>query len=230
MTAPAIKQFPPLQSGDRLSMEDFERRYFAMPRVKKAELIEGEVLMGSPVHFIHHGRPHAALQGWMFHYEVATPGVAVGDNSSFRLDRKNQFQPDIALCILPDYGGRTRMGKKSIMDGSPELVAEVAASSVSVDANRKLEVYLRNQVLEYMVWRTYDAELDWFSLRGGEYVPLPADPADGLLKSAVFPGLWLDCGALLKGDMTAVLAALNRGTASPEHAAFVQHLAARRTP
>ena len=219
----------PLESGDRLSLEEFERRYFAMPEVKKAELIEGEVHMGSPVHLIHHGQPHADLQCWMSIYRIATPGVGVGDNSSFRLDKKNEVQPDIALFIEPEFGGRIRPGRKSIMDGAPELIAEISGSSASIDLNRKLKVYRRNEVKEYIVWRTYDDALDWFSLQNGEYVRLAADPADGLLKSTTFPGLWLDPVSLLKRDMPAVLAALNRGTTSPEHAAFVRQLAAKRT-
>ena len=33
-------RIPPLESGDRLSRHEFERRYTAMPHIKKAELIE----------------------------------------------------------------------------------------------------------------------------------------------------------------------------------------------
>ena len=50
---------PPLENGDRLSLAEFERRYENMPSLKKAELIKGVVLMGSPVRFVQHGRPHA---------------------------------------------------------------------------------------------------------------------------------------------------------------------------
>ena len=34
---------PPLENGERLTRAEFERRYEAMPELKKAELIEGEV-------------------------------------------------------------------------------------------------------------------------------------------------------------------------------------------
>jgi Uma2 family endonuclease len=229
MIAATAKRTLPLEAGDRLTRNEFERRYFAMPEVKKAELIEGEVYMGSPVDVSYHAMPHADLQGWLFNYRIVTPGAGLADNGSFRFDKKNELQPDMALFIQPEFGGRISLGKRSIMDGAPELVAEISGSSASIDRNRKLKVYRRNGVQEYIVWRTYDAALDWFTLQNGEYVPLQADKSDGLLKSAAFPGLWLDSVSLLRRDMPAVLAALNRGTASPEHAAFVQKLASQRT-
>jgi len=58
-------------------------------------------------------------------------------------------------------------------------------------------------------------------LREGEYHELAADPK-GLLKSRVFPGLWLDTAALLRDDMKAVLAALHQGLSSLEHGNFVR--------
>jgi Uma2 family endonuclease len=226
--ASATKRKPllPLENGDRLTRREFERRYFAMPDVKKAELIEGVVHMGSPVSPEFHGEPHSQLNGWMFTYWLATPGIGVGDNGSFRLDKKNELQPDLAMYVRPEFGGRVQRGRKKLMNGAPELIAEIAASSASIDLNRKLKVYRRNQVHEYFVWRTYDEALDWFVLREGQYVPL--QPHDGLLKSTVFPGLWLDAAALLKRDLAAVVAALQRGLATPEHAAFVERLASQR--
>jgi Uma2 family endonuclease len=225
-TVRSPKQLPPLENGDRLSRAEFERRYKAMPHVKKAELIEGEVFMGSPVSWEGHGEPHVELIGWLAVYKAATPGITAADNATVRLDSKNEPQPDAALIVRPEYGGQVRKSGKYVA-GAPELVAEISGSSAGIDLNRKLEVYRRNGVREYIVWRTYDEALDWFVLRNEEFVPLEPDPADGLLKSIVFPGLWLDSAALVKRDLAKVLAALARGTASPEHAAFVQQLAAR---
>src|SRR5205814_2060530 len=83
-------------------------------------------------------------------------------------------------------------------------------------------VYRRNGVGEYLVWRVLDRAIDWFVLRGGQLVPLAPD--GGLLRSEVFPGLWLDPEALVRGDIAAVLAVVRRGLGSPEHAAFVRRL------
>ena len=74
---------PPLESGDRLSRDEFERRYDAMPQLKKAELIEGVIYVGSPVRSKSHGQPHAAIIGWLFTYQVATSGVDLSDNATF---------------------------------------------------------------------------------------------------------------------------------------------------
>ena len=214
---------PLLEPGDRLTRAEFERRYEAMPELRKAELIEGVVYMPSPVRYRRHGRPHARLIGWLIQYECGTPGVETADNSTAQLDLDNDAQPDALLLIEPERGGQAKISDSDYVEHAPELVAEIASSSVSFDLNTKLHVYRRNEVREYLVWRVLDGEIDWFVLRGGEYERISPD-ADGLLKSDIFPGLWLDADALIRGDLPAVLAAVQRGTNSPEHAAFVRRL------
>jgi Uma2 family endonuclease len=214
---------PALENGDRLTRAEFERRYEAMPHLKKAELIEGVVYVPSPVRHRQHGAPHAHLISWLGQYAAHTPGVEVGDNSSVRLDLDNEPQPDALLCIDPACGGQVRISADGMIEGAPELVAEVASSSVSYDLHAKLHVYRRNGVREYIVWRVLEREVDWFVLRAGQYERMPVD-AQGLVRSEVFPGLWLDPAALVRGDLATVLAIVQRGLASPEHAAFVTRL------
>jgi hypothetical protein len=123
MTAPSkvSTRIPLLCAGDRLTRDEFERRYAALPHCKKAELIEGVVCMPSPV-----------------------------------------------------------------------------------------GVYRRSGVREYLVYRVDDADVDWFVLE-----------ADQVLRSRVFPGLWLDVAGLLRGDARSLHACLERGLASAEHARFL---------
>jgi Uma2 family endonuclease len=217
------KALPALENGDRLTRAEFERRYEAMPDLKKAELIEGVVYVPSPVRHRQHGSPHAHLVGWLFQYAANTPGVEVGDNSSVRLDLDNEPQPDALLFIDPACGGQVRISTDGIIEGAPELVAEVASSSVSYDLHAKLHVYRRNGVREYLVWRVLEREIDWFVLRAGLYERMPVD-AQGLLRSEIFAGLWLDPAALLHGDLATVLAIVQQGLAGPEHVAFVTRL------
>src|SRR5208282_6607351 len=112
VTAPTNPQktdaasIPELENGDRLTREEFERRYEAMPNLKKAELIEGVVYMPSPVRQRRHSRPHLHLCTWLGHYEAGTPGVEGGDNGSIRLDLDNEPQPDAFLFIQPECGGQ----------------------------------------------------------------------------------------------------------------------------
>jgi len=219
----------PLETGDRLSRAEFERRYDAMPQLKRAELIEGVVYIPSPVRLRQHGEPHFDLITWLGIYEVATPGVIGADSASTRLDLDNEPQPDAVLLIDPAKGGQTRISADDYLEEAPELIAEVASSSVSYDLTDKFKVYRRNGVCEYLVWRVLDRQIDWFVLRKGEYVRLPLDEA-GLYRSEVFPGLWLDPTALVGGDTTTVFAVLQRGLASPEHAAFVARLNALPKP
>ena len=213
---------PVLVSGDTLTRDEFERRYEAMEDVKKAELIEGVVYMPSPVRHDQHGLPHALLAEWLGTYRRASPGVAFAIDSSLRLDLDNEPQPDLLLRITGPRG-TSRVDPDGYLRGAPELVVEIAASSVSIDLHKKLHVYRRAGVREYLVLRIEDAAVDWFVLRGGAYERL-ASAADGRLRSEAFPGLWLDADAALRGDDAALHAALAAGTASAEHAAFVRAL------
>ena len=218
----AAEMIPPLCVGDRLSRSEFERRYEAMPHVKKAELIEGVVYLPSPVSNDAHGAPHAELIGWLVVYKSHTLGVEVADNSTVRLDWDNEPQPDALLRILPSYGGQTRDEDGYVALG-PEWAGEIAASSVSYDLHDKKEAYRRNGIREYLVWRVEDQAIDWFILRGGRYDRLePGD--DGICRSEVFPGLWLDGQALMAGKTQQVLDVLQKGVSSLDHSKFVAHL------
>jgi Uma2 family endonuclease len=213
----------PLEAGDRLSRAEFERRYEAMPDLKKAELIEGVVYVPSPIRLRRHGSPQFELIGWLGCYKAATPGVIGAGDVSVRLDLDNEPQPDAVLLIDPAIGGQAVISADDYIERAPELVAEVASSSASYDLHVKLGVYRRNGVREYVVWRVLDREIDWFVLRGGEYARLPRTDA-GIYCSEVFPGLWLDPSALVGGDTQTALAVLARGLATPEHAAFLGRL------
>ena len=217
---------PPLENGDRLTRAEFERRYDAMPGVKKAELIEGVVYMPSPVRLRRHGEPHALTLGWLTAYRAGAPGVIAADNASARLDLDNEPQPDALLMIDPERGGQARISEDDYIEGAPELVVEVAASSVSIDLHKKLHVYRRSGVREYVVWRVEDRRIDWYELRGSEFIRL--DPDDkGRYRSTTFPGLWLDPTALVEGELAKVLDVVRQGLAAPQHAKFVSDLAAR---
>jgi Uma2 family endonuclease len=217
---------PPLASGDRLIRPEFERRYSAMPKVKKAELVEGIVYMASPLRFEPHAEPHGNLIGWLWIYKIATSGVRMGDNPTVRLDLDNEPQPDAVLLLDANYGGNASLSVDGYIEGAPELIAEISASSVAIDLGDKKRAYRRNGVQEYLVWQVFDRRVDWFTLQEGEYVPLAADE-QGIVRSQVFPGLWLDTWALLNGEMQQVLATLQTGLESPEYQAFGNQLGKR---
>ncbi|BDI14382.1 hypothetical protein ANSO36C_01840 [Nostoc cf. commune SO-36] len=224
-TIPQHWTIPLLENGDKLNLYEFERRYNAMPNLKKAELIEGIVYMPAALRFRSHGQPHGWILTWLGTYEVATPGVALGVEPTVRLDLDNEPQPDAVLLINPEAGGQARLSDDDYIEGAPELIVEIAASSVAIDLHAKKQAYRRNGVKEYIVWQVLDQKLTWFYLEQGEYVELAAD-SNGILRSQVFPGLWLGVAELLAGNMQSVLAVLQTGLQSPEHAAFVERLAA----
>jgi len=211
---------PLLEPGDRLSRDEFERRYERMENLKKAELIEGIVYMPSPVRARKHGKPHNQLGVWLGIYESETPGVECFDNSSVRLDLDNEPQPDLVLLKSLAKGGQAHISSDDYVEGAPELAVEIVGSSKSYDLHQKKGAYRRNGVREYIAWVTREQRLVWWELREGEYHELTPD-SRGALKSRVFPGLWLDSQAFLEGDMKAVLTTLRNGLSSPEHAAFV---------
>jgi Uma2 family endonuclease len=220
-TITLTKTIPPLENGDQLTRIEFEQRYEQMPDVKKAELIEGIVYMPSPLRITQHGNPHARIMAWLGTYWSATPGIEIGDNCTVRLDAENEPQPDALLRIT--VGGQSSISEDGYVEGAPELIVEIAASTASIDLHDKLKVYRRNQIQEYLVWRVYDEEFDWFRLIKGKYIKLQPNEK-GIICSEYFPGLWLAQSALLTGDLAQVLAILQQGLKSSEHQKFVKKM------
>lgn len=216
-----LSKIPPLQSGDRLSRSEFERRYAADSHIKKAELIEGIVYVASPLRFQPHAEPHSNLGTWLGVYKTFTPRVRLGDAPTVRLDIDNESQPDLVLFLEQRAGGRVTITSDGYLQGSPELIVEVAASSAAIDTGTKKRVYRRNGVQEYIIWLSHENRVDWFQLVEDEYQLMAPDEA-GIIRSQVFPGLWLDVNALLSGNMIAVLETVQAGIQSPEHQAFVR--------
>lgn len=150
--------------------------------------------MPSPVRFKQHGSPHFDLISWLGVYRAATPHVLGGDNVSVQLDFENEVQPDALLRLDPAVGDKSRITEDDYLEGPPELIVEIAASSAAYDLHDKRRVYTRNGVLEYLVAQMYEQRLDWFALRHGVYEPL-SPGENGVLRSEQFPGLWLDSAA-----------------------------------
>jgi Uma2 family endonuclease len=223
---PTTSLLPPLENGDRLTRAEFERRYHAMPKHQKAELIEGIVQMASPVRARKHSKPHAAIMTWLGNYWTATPAIELMDNPTIRLDADNEPQPDACLRIEEFAGGQSHITEDDYIEGAPELIVEVAASTASYDLYAKKQIYRRNGVQEYLVWRVIDKALDWFVLKEGTYENLLIDQ-NGLSRSLVFPGLWLSVTDLLAGNLVQVAEGLSLGLASPEYQAFREFLTSK---
>ncbi len=197
----------PLDSGDRLSRAEFERRYLTRSDIKKAELIEGVVYVSSPVKVPEHAEPHADMVWWLTSYRRRNPGCRVADNGTVRLDAENEPQPDVMLFLDKAAGGQAEVGPDGYLEGAPELVVEISGSSASYDLSAKMAAYERNGVREYIVWQILENRIDWFRLSGHLFARVePGD--DGVVESSVFPGLRLNIPAMLAGDLDAVDAAL----------------------
>lgn len=218
-----IWRLPPLESGDRLTRAEFERRYTQHPEIKKAELIEGVVYVASPVRIRLHSQPHARIMAWITHYWAATPGVQVADNGTYRLDEDNEPQPDVSMWIDQPVSGGAWIDEDDYLAGAPELLVEVAASTASIDLGDKKRAYQRIGVQEYLVLQVYEQKASWFRWQDGEYQEIPAD-AQGILRSVLFPGLWLDPAKFWAADLSGLIAIVQQGLASPDHTAFVEQL------
>jgi len=227
-TAPdpeGLDVIPPLENGDYLTRAEYERRYDAMPEGVRAELIDGIVYMASPVSYRHSG-PHSSLTMWLGDYARATRGTHMRIAPSVRLGPKDMPEPDTLLRIVEEAGGLSRVDEDDYLSGPVELAAEVAASSASRDLNQKKRRYLERGIVEYLVVVVRTREVLWFVRRGGRFVAMKPDRR-GVLRSKVFPGLWLDAPALLAGDDRRVHAVLAKGLRSREHAAFARKLRRR---
>ena len=216
----------PLENGARLGVAEYLRRYEAMPEVKKAELIQGVVHMAPPVSADHHGIPDNLIQVWLGTYAASTPGVVAAANATVRLDGASVPQPDVLLMIDGPLGS-ARRGRDGYIVGAPELIAEVAASTATIDLHDKLDAYRKAGVREYIVWCTMEKQFFWFALSEGEYVAMKPDKK-GILHSTVFPGLCLDVKALMSRKAAKVLAALTESLNTDLHRKFVSKLKRKR--
>jgi Uma2 family endonuclease len=214
----------PLIAGDRLTREEFVRRWEEMPELKRAELIGGQVYMPSPLS-ASHDRTSTLVAAWLWAYSQATPGCQSGANATWYM-LHDAPQPDAHLRILPEYGGRCFV-KDDFYHGAPELAVEVALSSTSYDLHQKKELYAKAGVKEYLAVLLKEREVRWGRLVAEDYQQLTVYP-DGSTRSLVFPGLWLDARALLDGNTARLLEVLQQGLNSPEHAEFVERLAGMR--
>ena len=222
---PKTGTLPPLVGGQRLDRATFHERYEAMPPSTRAELIGGVVHMPSPLSN-DHAESSVPPVIWLDHYIEFTPGLRMALNASTLLDDAGEPQPDVTMRIPAELGGQSRI-EGGYITGAPELVIEIARSSRRTDLGPKKADYERAGVLEYVVFELDPDRVHWFIRRGERFEPLRPGP-DGLYRSEVFPGVWLDPVALLAGDRTRVRAAVDRGLATPEHAAFVARLEAAR--
>jgi Uma2 family endonuclease len=221
---PALKPEEHMYSGDRMSRQEFHRLYEKTPDGFKAELVGGIVYVASPLKR-RHGTNHPYLSGLLFAYQGATPGVELGDNTTVLLGDEGEPQPDLLLRILPEHGGQSTTSPDDYIEGAPELVAELAHSSRSIDLNAKRDDYARYGVLEYLVVNLADRRLHWLDLRSGQEL---SPDGDGVVRVRCFPGLWIHAEALLAKDYAQLMATLQQGLATPEHSEFVRRLEAAR--
>jgi hypothetical protein len=211
---------PLLCNGDRMNQREFHRRYEAYPEDEKFELIGGIVYMASPLRQPH-GRYHPKLSHALSNYEDATPGVELSDNATQILGEESEPQPDLALRILPEYGGQSRVTDDEYYEGPPELIAEIAHSSRAMDMNQKRQDYEQAGVLEYLVLCVEERELHWFSFATKK---MTRPDRQGVARSNVFPGLWINVPALMERDGRRLIETVQKGLSSRAHAAFVKRL------
>ncbi len=225
---PRVTTLPPLVAGQRLDQATFHARYEAMPPETRAELVGGIVYMPSPMRRDHGGMSRI-VSGWLFDYQRATPGVDGADGSTIKLDEQGEPQPDCDLRIPAELGGQSLIDEAGYLVGAPELVAEIARSSRAFDLGAKRADYERAGVIEYVVIALDPDRVHWFRRSGEQLVEVARDP-DGVYRSEVFPGLWLDPAALFAGDTARLAEVLSQGLSTPEHAAFVARLGPARKP
>ena len=211
----------PLREGDRLTREEFLRRWEAMPDLKQAELIDGIVHLPSPLSDIHSDF-QSRLNGWLIFYEQATPGCTARSSGTWLMSKESVPQPDLSLRILAENGGQSRL-EGEYPAGAPELIVEISHTTSSRDLGVKFRLYQRSGVCEHLIVRPKRRQVIWQELIEGGYREIPAGQ-DGILRSRVFPGLWLDTAALWKRDFAGLAAAVQQGLETGEHAEFLRKL------
>jgi hypothetical protein len=217
-----VETFPPLIAGQHLNQPTFHERYQAMPPETRAELVGGTVCMPSPMRRDHAGTTRL-VSGWLSDYQRETPGVDGGDGGTVKIDQQGEPQPDCDLRIPAEMGGQSDVDEDGYLFGAPELVLEIARSSRAFDLGAKKVDYERAGVQEYVVVELDPDQIHWFIRRDDRFEDLPPGP-DGIYRSEVFPGLWLDPEALFAKDRVRLIGVLHQGLATPAHAAFLARL------
>ncbi len=212
---------PLLREGDRLTREEFLRRWDAMPGLKRAELSNGVVHTPSPVSDVHNVY-HFRLSYWLGVYATGTPGCEGGVAGTWLMANDSSPQPDLDLRILREYGGQSWI-EGQYPAGAPELIIEISHTTSTRDSGEKLKLYERSGVREYLIVRPKSQRLIWRELVNGKYREIAPEP-DGTLHSRTFPGLWLEPAALWQANLDGLAAVVRRGLESQEHAAFLAKL------
>jgi Uma2 family endonuclease len=224
-----VKVLPPLRAGERLDQPTFHERYGAMPEGTWAELVGGVVYIPSPLRSEHGDYDEVSVM-WTGTYRRSAKGLRGGRNATVILDVSGECQPDGPLRIPEELGGRTRIVAGYIV-GPPELLIEISRSSRYYDLGEKKADYEREGVLEYVVFELDPDRVHWFIRRGDHFEELPPGP-DGIYRSEVFPGLWLDPEAFYAQDIDRLVEVVEQGLTTPEHADILARLdrerAARR--
>ena len=219
----SVPPLPPLENGDRLNREEFHRRYEAMPKNVKAELINGIVYTASPVGVNRHGKPHATMMSILGIYQMSTKGIDLFDNVTYIVGDFYEPQPDAVLRINENNGGKSWINDDDYLEGSPELIVEISSSTASYDLHDKLEIYEKKGVQEYIVWRVLDEQIDWFALENGKYERLAPNKQE-IVESKVFSGLRLNIQAILEDNLQKVLSDLQKGLQSKKYQDFAAQL------
>ena len=216
----------PLENGDCLDQKKFHERYESMAEDVRAELIGGIVYMASPQK-LPHSKTAGLVGRWLNEYEEDTPGTESLPGVTSILGPDSEPEPDHCLFILPECDGQTRINKKGYLVGAPELIVETASTTESRDLHQKKDDYEKAGVREYVVVALRSKKVFWFLAHDGKFRTLKPGP-DGIFRSKVFPGLWLNPSALLDGNRSKLLATARQGLGSDEHRAFAARLAARQ--
>jgi len=214
-----------LVTGERMTVEEFLRCWEELPELKNAELIDGVVHVSSPVSH-EHGSADTLIHLWLAYYAQATPGCQAGNNSTW-LMLDSAPQPDAYLRILPSHGGQSRVERRYDV-GAPELAVEICLTSTEVDFGPKRKLYQKAGVREYITIELFWKRMVWRVLDENAVYVAQTLPPDGIVRSHIFPGLWLDEAAFWAENGAKMRAGLNAGLASEEHQKFVARLAAAK--
>lgn len=217
----------PFDNGDEMDQPTFHALYETVPDGFRAELIEGTVCFKMPAQH-NHGRPQAKMATWISNYSAETPETDASVAPTLKLGFTSEPEPDACLFLSPEVGGNCDVDETDYLVGPPELVVEIANTTKATDLGRKKRDYERAGVKEYVVILPSDKDVVWFHRRRDRFVDL-ALSTDGIFRSICFPGLWLKPEDVFSKSTSAILRTLRLGLASPEHAAFVAALKAKRS-
>jgi Uma2 family endonuclease len=175
------------QIAERLRREDELRRRFRdeMTEDTRAEFINGEVVVHSPLRFAHNRAAERTYR--LLDTYARKRGLGHVGHEKYLVElTRNDVEPDVCFWAAAKS---SKFTDDQLLFPPPDLVVEVLSESTErIDRGTKFEDYAAHGVAEYWIVDADQRVLDQYVLRGGESYELAMKAGDGTVRCVASSG------------------------------------------